>query len=43
MVGSHLGVIETKYQPMKIAAAERQLEHVRAVLLLAVPDRRREQ
>ncbi|HEX8863580.1 MAG TPA: cytochrome ubiquinol oxidase subunit I [Actinomycetes bacterium] len=24
MVGSHLGVIETKYQPMKIAAAEAQ-------------------
>ena len=26
MVGSHLGVVQTKYQPMKIAAAEAQWE-----------------
>ena len=29
-VGSHLGIVESKYQPMKIAAAEGHLEHLPA-------------
>ena len=33
-VGSHLGVIEATYQPMKIAAAEAQWDDVPAVLVL---------
>ena len=41
-VGSELGVIETKYQPAKIAAAEAQWETCTAVLVLGVPDRRRQ-
>ena len=41
IVGSHLGVIETTYQPMKIAAAEAQWNDLPAVLVLGVPDRRR--
>ena len=39
MVGSHLGVIETKYQPMKVAAMEAQWETCAPVLVLGGPDR----
>ena len=40
IVGSQLGVIETTYQPMKVAAMEAQWDHLPAVLLLRRPDRR---
>ena len=43
-VGSELGVVEGTYQPMKIAAAEALVDHLRQPLrLLALPDRRRQQ
>ena len=42
VVGSELGVIEDKYQPMKIAASEAQWDDVPALLVLGVPDRRRQ-
>ena len=41
-VGSHLGVIETKYQPMKVAAMEAQWDTCSAVLVLGGADRRLE-
>ena len=40
-VGSELGVVEAKYQPMKIAAAEAQWETCNTVFVLAVPGWRR--
>ena len=43
MVGSHLGVIETTYQPMKVAAMEGAVGRPAAVLLLGGPDRRLDQ
>ena len=43
LVGDELGVIEARYQPMKIAASEAQWSHLPAVLVLADPDRRRQQ
>ena len=42
LVGSQLGVIEAKYQPMKIAAAEAQWTTCQPCSFSAVPDRRRQ-
>ncbi len=42
MVGSHLGVIETTYQPMKIAAAEAQWTTCQPCSFSALPDRWRQ-
>ena len=39
-IGGRLGINETTYQPMKIAAAEANWDDLPAVLVLGVPDRR---
>ncbi len=41
-VGNELGVVETKYQPVKIAAAEAQWNTCKPCSFSALPDRRRQ-